>query len=67
MDSGFDQKASGEIANALTTRSDSAFREPIPEPNVRFYEPVLRVSIEFADFTVDGPLRCRSFSRLVPF
>jgi ATP-dependent DNA ligase len=67
VDSGFDQKTIGEIANALTTRGDSPFREPISEPNARFCEPVLRVPIEFADFTDDGLLRRPSFSRFVLF
>jgi ATP dependent DNA ligase C terminal region len=64
VDTGFDAKTLRDIGEALAIRADSPFQESVPEPHAVFCKPVLRVPVEFVDFTDDGHLRRPVFSRI---
>ena len=58
-----DAKIVASIARDLIPRSTSPFTDRIANGRAKFCEPVIRVSVEFLEFTDDGYLRQASFRR----
>jgi bifunctional non-homologous end joining protein LigD len=51
------------IMRMLTPRLKSPFSDKISHPGAKFYEPAIRVGVEFQDMTDDGYLRHAAFRR----
>jgi len=51
------------VARELAPRAVPPFKDAVREPDARFYEPSVRVDVEFLDFTDDGYLRSPAFRR----
>ncbi len=53
----FDSRKLESITRKLTLRKASPFVDPIPETDVRFCEPTVRVPVQFLEITDGGYLR----------
>jgi ATP-dependent DNA ligase len=53
----FDRRKLESITRKLSLRKVSPFTDPIPEGDVRFCEPTVRVPVQFLEITESGYLR----------